>query len=292
MGQQKTNLFLVGAMKAGTTSLTKVFGDHGDVYVSPIKEPHYFASSLPKELYEPSRFFSLDDYIEHQFPKPLHIAHVTSREVYDKLYSLHQNETWLLDASTMYLQAPGAAKKIHDYNPEASIIIVKRDPLKRAFSQYRMLVGLSKENRSFQEVMNTEITQYENGTLPWYSYLGMSFYNKSITTYQHYFNRVLILNFETIISDEGALFKTIEDFLNISFSEKTSMAETNKTRSPKFRKVFYFLKRIGFKDVFSRVVPKRFKSKIYHTLSTDKKERMELTNETIVKLKAIFEVES
>src|SRR5258707_14574826 len=37
------NFFIVGAPKAGTTSLCYYVGQHPDVYMSPIKEPSYFA---------------------------------------------------------------------------------------------------------------------------------------------------------------------------------------------------------------------------------------------------------
>ena len=45
----KPNFFIIGAPKAGTTSLYKYLGDHPNVFMSEIKGPHYFASDLPKK---------------------------------------------------------------------------------------------------------------------------------------------------------------------------------------------------------------------------------------------------
>src|SRR4051812_38262537 len=43
------NLFLVGAPKAGTTSLYHYLDQHPEIFMSPIKEPCYFASELRPE---------------------------------------------------------------------------------------------------------------------------------------------------------------------------------------------------------------------------------------------------
>ena len=67
----KANLFLVGAMKAGTPRLCEIMQQHRAIYVSPIKEPHFFVDTLPEILYEPSPFFSLERYFRKEFPKPL-----------------------------------------------------------------------------------------------------------------------------------------------------------------------------------------------------------------------------
>ena len=41
------NLFVVGAAKAGTTSLWRYLDQHPAIYMSPVKEPHYFSSFTP-----------------------------------------------------------------------------------------------------------------------------------------------------------------------------------------------------------------------------------------------------
>ena len=40
------NFFIVGAAKAGTTSLYNYLINHPEVYLSPIKEPNYFNTEL------------------------------------------------------------------------------------------------------------------------------------------------------------------------------------------------------------------------------------------------------
>ena len=43
---KKVNLFLVGAAKAGTTSLASLLGEHSDIFISPIKELNYFSTDI------------------------------------------------------------------------------------------------------------------------------------------------------------------------------------------------------------------------------------------------------
>src|ERR1022692_2524437 len=49
MSPVQPNFFLVGAPKAGTTSLYHYLRQHPQIYMSPIKEPNYFASEISIE---------------------------------------------------------------------------------------------------------------------------------------------------------------------------------------------------------------------------------------------------
>ena len=140
---RKVNLFVVGAMKAGTTSFMERLAGHPDVYVSPVKEPHYFINELPENLYEPSRFFDLDHYLMKDFPEPLHICKVERLEQYERIFSLAETQNYRAEGSTAYLHAPESAGLIHAYNPEAKLLLLVRDPLKRAYSHYQMDLGKS-----------------------------------------------------------------------------------------------------------------------------------------------------
>ena len=48
---KQPNFFLVGAPKAGTTSLYAYLDQHPDVYMSPLKEPNFFADELRLESF-------------------------------------------------------------------------------------------------------------------------------------------------------------------------------------------------------------------------------------------------
>ena len=48
------NFFIVGAPKAGTTSLYHYLDQHPQIYMSPIKEPNYFATETRQENFDPA----------------------------------------------------------------------------------------------------------------------------------------------------------------------------------------------------------------------------------------------
>lgn len=289
---EKVNLFMVGAMKAGTTTLTGLFSEHPEVYTSPIKEPHYFVKDLPKNLYEPSRFFSENNYFENEFPKPVHIAHLNDPLQYLKLFSLATSEKYLLDASTAYLHAPDAADNIFAYNPEAKIVILRRDPIKRAFSHYKMDLGLGRTTRSFQAIMEEEIAAYKNGNLAWNTYLAMSFYTKAIARFKELFSEVLVVDFEKFVQDPSDGSRVITDFLGISNLEDAQVEHKNETKALRFQKLFFVLKKLGIKDYFSKIFSAKFRQRIFGMMSTSEKQPMNLSESIKEELTVIFNTES
>ena len=56
MTQRIPNLFLIGAMRSGTTALHEVLGNHPQIFMSDVKEPAHFAD--PAELAMDSRVAS------------------------------------------------------------------------------------------------------------------------------------------------------------------------------------------------------------------------------------------
>ncbi len=288
MQKTKVNLFIVGAMKAGTTSFVEMLKQHTDIYVPPVKEPHYFVNTLPKSIYEPSRFFSLDEYLKNEFPKPLHITKIETEEQYKKIYSLHGTQKYVVDASTCYLSAPESPEKIYSYNPDAKIIIIKRNPLERAFSHYTMHVNLGREKRSFNKAIEDDIVAFSNNTLPWYSYLNMSLYNTQIERYNTLFKEVLIIDSEILFKNKESVLKEVTHFLNIEVFKPTLSLHKNKSRSVRFKKLFYIIKKTGIKDYFSKMIPSKYKHTLYKIISNDKTQKPTLTPQNQQKLEAIF----
>ena len=87
------NLFVIGAMKSGTTSLWQVLRAHPNVYMSPEKEPHYFTyAGQPIDPAYPARPRTLDAYLA--------------------LFAGVQDEGVIGEASPSYLAAPEALWRI------------------------------------------------------------------------------------------------------------------------------------------------------------------------------------
>jgi|10_taG_2_1085330.scaffolds.fasta_scaffold13682_2 hypothetical protein len=289
---KKVNLFIVGAMRSGTTSFSKLLNTHEDIFVPPIKEPHYFSDSLPKEFLERSRYFSVADYFKNSFPKPLHSAQIIEAAHYERLYSMAKQQKYLVDGSTSYLHEPSAADRIKQYNPSAKIIILTRNPLARAFSHYRMDVGLGRTTKSFEEVMQKEIELYKLGILPWYAHLNISFYKENIDRFQNLFDDVLVLSFENLLENTAKELEKISLFLGIAKFASTQLFHTNSSITIKRPNILYFLKHTGIKEYMSEILGISTKKNLLRMLSRQGSESVHISKTFLQEVEKVFEEEN
>jgi hypothetical protein len=134
MSENRPNLFIVGAPKAGTTTLFASLGQVPGIFVpDKIKEPHYFGriavpDSDPRAMRSEKQYLAL----------------------FSAAGSAHRI---LLEASPSYLRDPDADRLIREFNPDAKVLAILRDPVARAYSSYLMYCRLGKTKDSFlQEV--------------------------------------------------------------------------------------------------------------------------------------------
>lgn len=252
---EKVNLFVVGAMKAGTTSLSELLSSHEDVYLCPIKEPNFFVSKLPKSIDDSSANFNIKNFIHNlKTDSSKHFAHVTELSDYTDLFKYKQNEKYLVDCSTAYLHALEAPAAIHQYNPDAKIIIILRNPVHRAYSHYKMDFAKGRTNRSFSEEW-TRLELSDKSTA--WNYYTMSLYTQAIQRYKNLFSnsQILILNLESIKTDKHRFLNDLSSFLEVDFTNMQP-SKTNESINPKFPKLNYVLHKTGVKSAISRFLPK------------------------------------
>jgi hypothetical protein len=85
----KATFFLVGAPKAGTTSVDRVLRRHEDVFLSPIKEPCHFCSDINAQIAQSLNRkdrIDLRSYLASPTREIVHLAHVASADDYARLY--------------------------------------------------------------------------------------------------------------------------------------------------------------------------------------------------------------
>ena len=120
------NFIVIGAAKAGTTSLYWYLAEHPAVFMSPVKETNYFAYGVDADgrlLY--------GDPEHHAFP-------VKTLEEYRQLFTGAADSGAIGEASPIYLECPQAAQRIGALLPAAQIICSLRQPVDRAYSDYVM----------------------------------------------------------------------------------------------------------------------------------------------------------
>jgi hypothetical protein len=116
----RPNFLIIGAMKAGTTSLHKYLHEHDQVYVTFPKELHYFDR-------EPGRPGG------RKWSGPI-ADDATYEAFFDTAGPGH---TALGEVSPSYGFIPIALRRIHEYQPDIKLIMIMRDPVTRAISHIR-----------------------------------------------------------------------------------------------------------------------------------------------------------
>lgn len=162
----KKRVFIVWAMKSWSTSLYNYLIQHIDIYWCPIKEPNFFCNDLDfftfKRRHHYDKLINMDlgEYLLDDQLREIHCAHVKNVKHYNELFKWSSQERFLLEASTNYLYSTSAAKNIKQKFPNSKILIILRNPIKRAYSHYKMLLNKWIAQESFiDELIADEMKQ-------------------------------------------------------------------------------------------------------------------------------------
>jgi len=202
VSEPRPNFFIVGAAKAGTTTLYDYLKDHPEVYM-PTNELHK----------EPSHFSNL-------------ISWYKNREKYLALFKdAKPHHRWIGEASTAYLTDPAAARNIFNYDPNAKIIIILRNPAERAYSMYCWMVQEGyefapsfekalaiEEKRAQKRIPNFWEPQYYYN----YLYFRAGLYSEQVKRYLDLFpGHVLVMTFEELLAGVKTDYEPVRKFLGV-----------------------------------------------------------------------------
>ena len=173
---------VIGAMKAGTTSLYHYQRNHDEIYMSRIKELDFFVET-------------------HNWPRGL--------DWYRRQFSEAGSAVARGEASTLYTKYPehrGVPERIATVLPEVRLIYVVRDPLERLRSHYqhRVMTGA--------ETDPPDVALLKNPV-----YLDCSRYAMQLEQYLGHFPReqILVVTSESLRSDRTATVKEVYGFLGV-----------------------------------------------------------------------------
>ena len=273
---KKPNLFIVGTMKAGTTSLYHYLSQHPDIFMCPIKEPNYFCKDIRKKDFiqtQKDRFLSrlnIDKYLSKTPLEKIHHGFIDNFHDYKQLFKEVKNERIIGEVSVSYLYSAQAAKEIFHYNSESKIIIILRNPIDRAYSHWKMNLsgGFEKNNVSFYDAIQNDMNSRIKGYFCSNLYIELGLYYEQVKRYQNIFhnNQILILLFEDFLENKENLINKIFSFLNISH-KIIDLAETfNVSTMPRYP----IIKKLAQKYRIKKIIPSKYKDKL-DTLFTSKK---------------------
>lgn len=217
------DIFIVGAPRCGTTYLASVLEQHPEIFMCPVKEPHYFAfpdislNDFRPALRKRIERFDLNAYLNQKNKNPVHRLYITRKEDYLKLFEQAPPNSLLAEASPSYLWAEGAAQRIRHANPQARIIIMIRNPVERAISQYFIERKMGMTRRSVTDDISFDLTfpVRKWGAAPLYVELGL--YSKPVSRYIHLFGKenVFIGLLDNLNHHPDSFFENLFSFLNL-----------------------------------------------------------------------------
>ena len=255
-GPGMPNFLVIGAAKSGTTSLYHYLAQHPDVYMSPVKEPNFFALEGERPAF---RAPGADERINRWS--------VTDPDAYRKLYEGALEERALGEASPVYLYSEKAVGRIKHHVPEAKLIAILRHPAERAYSGFLHLLLNGRETvKHFGEALALEEERKrENWDWIWH-YKSMGFYHEQLTRYREAFdpNRMRVYLYEDFESDPAGVVRDAYGFLGVdaSFVPKPP-ARYNATGVPRSRRLNDLLRKDNpLKSAAKLFVPKKFRRKL------------------------------
>ncbi len=303
------NFFIAGAPKAGTTSLYSYLDQHPQIYMSPIKEPSYFASELRPKNFHPRlqprmqrevenvRQYLAGPMTEKRFGGP-----VVDWQSYLRLFQNAREGQAIGEASASYLWSPTAAKNISDRIPGAKIVIILRDPAERAYSQYLQAVSEGLVRRSFHEQMRQSMKASDGPFDVLNPLLELGLYSEQVQRYLRVFPspNVKIYLYEDYRGNPKDTLADLFRFLSVDPSFQPDMTvRMMEPHVPQFVTAAYFLKRYGLWQQAKRWSPRflqpafraaAFRKRASLGLSSqDRRALQEYYREDILRLSAVLD---
>lgn len=178
------HLFIVGAQRSGSTYLYHVLSTHPQVLMARPARP------------EPKFFLDGERY-------------ALGRQHYEQTYfsAPPPGTRYFGEKSTSYIESPTAARRIQSFYPDARILMILRDPVERAWSNFRFSVEHGLDQLDFEAALAAEPERLRDATFATsvnpYAYRWRGHYFDFIEDYSRLFNRdqICILIFEEIVGN-------------------------------------------------------------------------------------------
>lgn len=194
------NFLVIGAMKAGTTSLYHYLQAHPDIFMSSVKELDFFVEKANWQR---------------------------GLDWYRKQFNGAHGAVAVGEASTAYSKhpvVPGVPERIASHIPRCRLIYVLRDPVERIRSHYQHRVAVGAERATLEEAVLRDPV-----------YLACSRYSGQIERYLEHFPRqqLLLITSEDLRVDRAATMGRVYRFLGVNpdFLPETLSQEYYRSRS-------------------------------------------------------------
>ena len=217
----KPSFLIIGAQKAGTSSLFNYLGQHPDITLPSKKELHFFDLRYDKGI----------EWYESLFPEGINYENQITGE-----------------ASPYYLFHPLVPEYVRYHYPGIKLIILLRDPVDRAYSHFQMerkrgteplasfvhAVELEVE-RIYEEEQKIPRGEIQSGTrFRNWSYMKRGLYGQQLQRWLGFFPReqFLIIRSEDFFSSTLLWMQQIHTFLGIRDIPPANLSPVNSNKYP------------------------------------------------------------
>ncbi len=227
MKRDLPNFVVVGAPKCGTTSLYHYLRQHPQVFLPQRKELHYFS------------FPHLSRLVAGPGDDSILATSSSTLEGYRAYFADVGGEKAIGDISPSYFHyADEVAPEIRRALGAPKIIVMLRDPVQKAFSQYMHLVRDAREDLSFPQALHAERERIERGYSAMWRYAESSLFTRRTQRYMDEFgrDRVKVVLFDDLTRDPERTVEEIFAFLEVDPGVKVELDSTfNRSGAPRSR---------------------------------------------------------
>jgi hypothetical protein len=226
---KKPDFFIVGAPRSGTISMQKYLSEHPDIFM-PAGEPSFFCP----------------DYVKPRL----------SKEEYLDLFKKGKNKKVMGEKTVFYLPSNVAAKKIAQFNPEAKIIIMIRNPIEAVYSFHSKMITLGRETisdfkKAWKRQGNRKIKKdnFYKGKLKEKTLFYGEVYKlgKHLKRFHDYFpeENIKSILFDDFVRGEKEIYREVLGFLNLGFDGRKDFSKVNSNKKTKSKLLNYILRMRG-----------------------------------------------
>lgn len=209
---KQPSFFIVGAPKCGTTALCKYLSCHPDIFVPPLKELNFFDIDIKSN----KKANSLSEYLNF------------FAEGKGKICG---------EGSPTYLRSEKAAQEIYNFNPDAKIIIMLREPVSLLYSLHsqNLYNGSSEDIKDFKLAIEAESDRKSGKRIPKICVNPQDLYYRDVVKFteqiERYFNVFGKENVKIIIFDE------FQKDINKTYQETLMFLGVNPVFEIEFKKI-------------------------------------------------------
>ena len=216
---RKPNFFIVGAPRCGTTALYTYLREHADIFMPQLKEPDFFADFLGKR------------------------RRIRTWEEYRACFSGACKEKRIGEASVSYLASRTSAEDLRRFSPDASILIMLRNPLDVMQSMYylRRLSNLE-DLPTFEAALQADANGRLVVELPYRERVRFA---EQVERYFWAFGRekVHVIVYDDFKKDPLRVYQGVLRFLDVNVDSRQDFPVINRNRRARNRAVWTMLRR-------------------------------------------------